>query len=122
MVVSKDEFEAIASFILRRDLSKCSRSVCNRRFRSIFGCSSKICSILWEFLAMHGSITTKKGSSPKHLLWALLFLKLYSTESTHAAMVGGIDEKTYRKWVWLVLEDVKKIKKLVVSLIASKFM
>ena len=39
----------------------------------------------------------------KHLLWALYFLKLYNPEKV-SAVACGVDEKTYRKWLWEVLE------------------
>ncbi len=40
-----------------------------------------------------------KDARPKHLLWALLFLKVYATESINS-LICGADEKTCRKWSW----------------------
>ena len=113
-VVTKDEFEKLSSLILRKDLSRCSPRRRNRRFRGVFGMSSKVCAVLWEFLVQHSTISRKKGSSPKHLLWTLMVLKLYATEETNAAM-AGVDEKTFRKWCWIVLNEMKKLKKYIVS-------
>jgi len=65
-----------------------------RRFRAHYGTTPGICAFLWPRLEVF-------SLSPKpeyfHLLWALLFLKLYDTEEVLAGMVGGVDEKTYRK-------------------------
>ena len=119
MVLHADDFELYASDILRRDLSRCSPSLRDHRFRSLFGVSSRVCAVLWEYLRRHGSFQRKKGSSPKHLLWALLFLKLYGNEETHASLVGGVDRKTYRKWVWIVLKDIRRLKKHLVCTMNS---
>ena len=37
------------------------------------------------------------GATPRHLLWALLFLKKYGDEAEMATL-AGCDEKTFRKW------------------------
>ena len=36
---------------------------------------------------------------PKHLLWSLLFLKKYDTNSNLSAQIGA-DEKTFWKYIW----------------------
>jgi len=71
-----------------------------RRFRAMFGVPSTICPLLWHQMHLRGTLP-KKGQ-PKHLLWALMFLKLYEVELAMAARCG-VDEKTYRKWVWAFL-------------------
>lgn len=76
----------------------------NRRFRSFFGTSPIICSSLWGLLA--GS--RPAYSQPKHLLWALMFLRLYNTEHIHARL-AGVDEKTFRKWSWAFVREIAKI-------------
>ena len=58
-----------------KQFEHCSNHV-DRKFRSLFGCSSKHCSQLWYLL--RDNLPT--GSEPKHLLCALLFLKVYGTE------------------------------------------
>ena len=39
---------------------------------------------------------------PKHLLWALIFLKTYTTESSLLVAIG-VDEKTLRKWIFIII-------------------
>lgn len=62
-----------------------------RRFMSHFGASPTQCSQIWILLKV------PKNGRYKHLLWALLKLKVYSTEEVLSGM-AGCDEKTFRKW------------------------
>ena len=50
-----------------------------------------------------------------HLLWALMFLKMYAKEATTSRLAGGVDEKTYRKWVWLFVSAIADLEGDVVS-------
>lgn len=70
-----------------------------RRFRSLFGVSPSTCAHVWQ--AMRNEIPP--GGRPIHLLWALLFLKVYSTENVNS-LISGADEKTFRKWTWIFVE------------------
>ena len=72
----------------------------NRQFRSAFGVNPLVCRCLWESVS---NILPQKymyTARPKHLLMALLFLKQYNTNECNAA-ITGVDEKTFRKWLWL---------------------
>lgn len=75
-----------------------------RRFRSFFGVSPEICSRLWGML--DPCATMENGAVPEHLLWALMFMKIYATNSVLCALVGGVDEKTYRKWTWIFVNAI----------------
>ena len=67
----------------------------NRRFRSLFGCSPLHCFQLWSLIEDH-----PPGSEPKNLLYALLLLKVYSSEHVHRAIIGNksVCGKAFRKW------------------------
>ena len=65
-----------------------------RIFREFFGTSASICSVVWREFESIDAIP--KSAQPKHLLWALLFLKRYLTEHVMSSVVG-CDEKTVRK-------------------------
>lgn len=65
-----------------------------RRFRSFFGTSAKVCAALWILI-----IEKPSGSHPKHLLWCLMFMKTYNTEHLNAS-IAAVDEKTFRYWMW----------------------
>ena len=88
--------------------------LCKRRFPGMFGCSPHVCSIIFKYLQQQNDIEwpSSLGLQPKHLLWALLFLKVYNTEEVNSSIVG-CNEKTFRKWTWKVIEGLSKM--LVVS-------
>jgi hypothetical protein len=75
------------------------------RFRSFFGAQKEIVLKVRGMLGEGG--LRPKNSEPKHLLWALYFLKVYTREGPGCSAVGGskgtINPKTMRKWVWLFL-------------------
>lgn len=67
-------------------------------FSRPFWGNPRVCSLLWnELLGVR-----PEGSRPIHLLWTLLFLKVYATEHVNK-LVTSADEKTYRKWTWMFL-------------------
>jgi hypothetical protein len=77
---------------------------CKRRFRSLFGISTRICVLIWTLLSKQLGCEAR----PVHLHWTLFFLKHYSVEEVNAAF-AGVNEKTYRKWTWLMLEELAKL-------------
>ena len=94
---------------------KCSPHLRDHSFRSLFGVSSQVCAVLWYYLYRYGTVHSKRGSSPRHLLWTLMFLKIYGNEETLASLAGGVDCKTYRKWIKIVVEDISRLKQYLVS-------
>jgi hypothetical protein len=52
------------------------------------------------------------GIRPKHLLWTLLFLKVYGTEILSA--LAKTSRKMFRKWYWLVLPLIAEMDTYVV--------
>ena len=83
-----------------------------REFRSQFGVSWYVCEDVWNLLQVN---LPKKWREPKHLLWSLIFLKVYKNEKTHS-IIAGTSVKTFRKWAWSVLEDVSELDIYVVSI------
>lgn len=73
-----------------------------RKFLAHFGVPALICEILWDKLG--ASLNFK----PKHLLWALLFLKTYNTEHVMSTILKT-DEKTLRKYVWMVVDALANL-------------
>jgi hypothetical protein len=96
--VNPEEFRSQARIMMQRH-SDCSgaAAVESMRFRAMFGTRAEICSLLWDMIEP-SDFTMGKGAKSCHLLWALMFLKLYATEATLSALAGGVDEKTFRKW------------------------
>ena len=84
-----------------------------RQFHATFGTLAEVCVELWE--KIDPTSTMPKRVQPAHLLWALMFLKLYSTEPVLSSMVGGVDEKTFCKWAWLFVQQIAELEDEVVS-------
>ena len=70
----------------------------DRDFREFFGCGALIALQLWNLLFTTGTIPV--GGTLMHLLWTLLFLKVYPQSSVLSRLCGGADPKTIRKHVW----------------------
>ena len=63
----------------------------NQCFKVMHGVHPMVCMIVWGELKW--SMLVEDACKPKHLLWALIFLKTYTTESSRAVAIG-VDEKT----------------------------
>jgi hypothetical protein len=81
---------------------------------SLIGTTYDVCSEVWNLINPSETEDLRK-SHPKHLLWACLFIKCYCTEEILTRVVGGVDTKTYRKWVWLFVTAISELKPRVVS-------
>ena len=88
-----------------------------RAFRETFGTSLLVVQKVWCLLVQEGVLPHK--GLPKHLLWALHFLKVYPLQGPGCATVGesrgAIDPKTHRKWVWEFIEAIAQVIDEVVS-------
>ena len=109
MLSPKDFYTTGMSYIKRKPILNGENE---RRFRSTFGTTPNIIYLIWQ------NIEPSLASESRyfHLLWALMFLKLYNNENVSAGMVGGVSEKTFRRHVWTVLAAIDKIKKDVIIL------
>jgi hypothetical protein len=61
-----------------------------------------------------------RGVRSYHLLWSLYFLKVYPVEEQGSSNIGGVDEKTYRKWLWLFVTAISYLEYPVVSFITNR--
>jgi len=80
-------------------------------FRSLFGCSSTIAAELWERIVDidddEEKTVEEMRATHKHLLYALLFLKVYGpNEMVHCAIFGYPDEETFRKYQWYFVKII----------------
>ena len=82
----------------------------DREFRTLFGCSPVVCATIWVKCKFE-----KKGVLPKHLLWTLMFLKLYETERVHITIAGMSDRQVFREKVWPIIAEIAALRKFVVS-------
>jgi len=106
-------FLRIASDIARTEL-RIGVGEHDREFRSLFGAAPSSCLLLWRMLQQRRVLPPL--AMPKHLMWALLFLKSYGTEFCNAGR-AGTTRKTYRKWVKLMLRSITALTPTVVSLL-----
>jgi hypothetical protein len=120
--LNADDFLSLGLAIVMADASR--RHACKteaRRFNAHFGIEPAVVAILWSKLVpqvRNGNCIADRVMAPylkpKHLLWCLLFLKSYATFDIIACQVGA-DEKTVRKWVWLVVLWISDMQDDVVS-------
>jgi hypothetical protein len=101
------------------------------RWQAHFCAEPEVCADVWRRLEVDNidlDAPDDKIAEPCHLLWALLLLKTYETESVLAGLCGGVDEDTFRKWAWHFIEKVSYLEHEVVSvyfyspMIASKLL
>ncbi len=90
----------------------------DRRFRAFYGISALSALDTWERLQAQN--LTPAGGKFLHLLWTLLFFKLYGVEADVCAHAGGrygaIDPKTLRKWIWPMVDALEELQYSVVSM------
>jgi hypothetical protein len=96
------DFEALARDIQNQALRRVGTVTTEaRHFREFFGTSVLVVKKTWELLERDSLLP--EGGRPKHLLWALHFMKVYPKQSpgclTVGASAGAVDPKTHRKWV-----------------------
>ena len=103
-------FEEKGLLILRKQKGTGSNQTADRRFRETFGTSSIVCCRIWKLLQLEKA--SLKNMTPNHLLWGLILLKLYSSETVHAGMTG-VDEKTFRKWSHFAIKRVADLHEVV---------
>ena len=99
-----ETFWELGNDIIRRRTRMHVRSS-HERFRATFGTDAVICAILWTRLDFE---QMPNGYKPLHLLWALMFLKVYAAEPVLAAL-AGVHERTYRKWTWCFVDAISTL-------------
>jgi hypothetical protein len=107
---AQDFFEIGMKQILNQQVGAHESS--RRKFVSTFGTDPIVVAVLWKLLSAQTPYI--QGCKPQHLLWALMFMKLYSKE-TVLAVLSGSSEKTLRKWVWYFLRQISSLVPHVVS-------
>ena len=99
-----------AIILKRREMKGTYSDSFDRDYRSFFGCSPVVCGVIW--VRCNGFSST---TQPKHLLWALLFLKCYTTEKKLSTLVGISCRQHYREKVWPIIVKISSLRKSVVS-------
>ena len=112
------DFETLARDIQNRATHHVgAASTEKRHFREFFGAPIHVVEIVWELIKRDSLLP--EGGRPKHLLWALHFLKVYPKQSPGCSAVGAsagaVDPKTHQKWVWLFIDALVGLMDVVVS-------
>ena len=90
-----------------------------KRFKALYGTDSEVIFYVWNQLIINEIIEKYDKNRLKRFFLMFDFLKNYCIEH-RCAMDFGIDEKTYRKWVWFYLEKVSKLTNNVVRKIIRR--
>jgi hypothetical protein len=116
MKVSKEAIEAIeqaAKDVLRwPDNRKWNSADKDERFRGLFGAPSVVIAEIWERIIP----MVEEKTYRKHLLWGLIFLKVYSIEEVHCALVGHPTKKDFRQKSWHIVEMIAGLKETIILL------
>ena len=79
-------------------------------FASFFGCNEHVCTLTWNMFDL--------GDLPnvtfKHLLWALMFLKIYAVDSI-LCQLCGVSSATFRKYRDVMVQRIAALRVQVVS-------
>ena len=106
--VPVQKFNIFANYIILANQPNKKTGVLDCTFCLFFGTSPKTCASLWKICNFPSK------SRPKHLMWALMFLKSYDTENKLSSL-AGVSLKTFQKWIWLIIDEIAKVMHKVVS-------
>ena len=91
-------------------------SVEEERFNAYFGVSPFVCTIIWKALCAKG--LRPQGGCMFHLLWALMFMKLYTNEKVLSGL-AGTNPKTFSKWSRQFVRAIALLHSYVVSFFSN---
>ena len=112
---STEDVMYYARRIWRRDdpLKPMAASTEVRDFREFFGCLPGIFLALWNLLYTMNYLP--ENGTIEHLLWTLMFMKIYPKRKAMSVLCGGVDKDTWAKWVFIFLDAIACLEPYVVS-------
>ena len=93
--VSEEGFMKIASNLVCNG----SRELTEREFKAFFGKNAATVALIWA------TFVQPAKSKPVHLLWALMYMKLYNSWDVMSIMAGA-SKPTFMKWVWAWVQSM----------------
>jgi hypothetical protein len=109
-MVTVDDFISAAESIGAKD---------DRRYcASLFGVRVSLCPVIFQ----RSQLYLIHGLEAKHLLWGMIFMKVYATEDVACAMLTCVTRNTYCKWYWIVIQAIASKISLVVSPFCDAFL
>ena len=115
--LSVNDFQQLGADIMKRG-TRGSVTKFNHRWKAHFGVDIDVVTECWDLLDVENDEEVPSGIEGSHLLWALLFLKRYNGDAELSSLVGGnnaVDEGTFAKWVWVIIERIESLFDEVVS-------
>lgn len=109
--VTQQDFLTFGGVLLRHRLNPNSLEDL-RNFRSHFGVAPVTCVGLWIRIQQ----ALPPNATPYHLLWTLLYMKVYASEFTLSGMARKT-RTTYRKWVKVVMKSIADLAPSVVRVV-----
>jgi hypothetical protein len=101
-----EDFEKLGGEIMARSTDGGrSAAVFEARFVTFFGVICIVVANVWNCLVDKGD-PELESAEPFHLLWGLLFLKQYPSETLFCKLVGVQDEGTVRHWSQLFVRHI----------------
>jgi hypothetical protein len=88
-----------------------------RSFAFLFRVRVSLCPVIFQRFQLY----MIHGLEAKHILWGLIFMKVYATEDVACAMLTCVTRKTYHKWYWIVIQAIASKISLVVSPFCDAF-
>ena len=82
----------------------------------MFGCSPVCCSVLWVKCGF------SKNVEPKHLLWALMFLRTYDNELTLVTTAKVTCRKFFRATIWPIIKKIAGLRNDIYFIFKSKIL
>jgi hypothetical protein len=69
---------------------------------AVIGTTFSVCLTIWKM----AELSSLEGAQPKHLLWALCFLKVYPTQLILCILLAVKSKTTAMKWIWIIVECI----------------
>ena len=85
----------------------------DREFREGFGVGAITAMTAWNLLELNNHTPT--SGLVMHILWVMMFIKVYSKEVTLLKMAGLKCGKKCRKWIWPFISGLGELESQVVS-------
>ena len=83
-------------------------------FQGHFSCCVGVFLSLWGMLKTTDLMPA--GGTFEHLLWTLMFMKIYGGQKALCSLAGGINLETFQTWTWAFIDAIASLEPLVVSL------
>jgi hypothetical protein len=88
--LSAEEFAALGGMIMNREATSGSKEKYKKRWSSQFACDPAVISHAWSLIGQEQELT-----EPQHILWAMLLLSQYSSDTDLAGKCEGVHEDTF---------------------------